>query len=223
MFKVTTVVFTILIVFLTACTQEKKRELKTKTTVVISESKPLIDKDTLIVDCNYSFDSAVSGSNAPQKIIDQLQLLDVQYYSIDKKLHQGQILTNKLLANDISELFKYILEIHFPIAKAIPIVKYNWNDNLSMQDNNTYSFCYRNISYSKHATGMAIDINPYFNPLRWKNDSIPRPNKPNGATYDTSVQGTFYPNHPVILKSKSLGFRWGHYFRKKFDDHHFEK
>ena len=135
-------------------------------------------KGTIIIDSNYSFEDAIKGSKAPKEIINQLQLITVQYYSLDRKLHQGQILTNKLIVSDVEKLFKFIQQSHFPVAKAIPIVKYDWNDDLSMQDNNTYSFCYRNVSFSKHAKGMAIDINPFFNPVRWKNDSIRRQDKP---------------------------------------------
>ena len=109
----------------------------------------------------------------------------------------------------------------FVIEKAIPVVRYNWNDSLSMADNNSYSFCYRDITYSRHAHGMAIDINPRFNPLRWK--KVNRPNKPSGALSDTTVNGTLYPGHPVVKAFTEKGFYWGHRFSKYYDDHHFEK
>lgn len=132
--------------------------------------KPLVLEKYLIVDTlsdsRYTFEEAVAGSNAPQHIIDQLKLIEVTYLSVDGKIHKGQILTNQEVANDLVYLFDFMLAQQFVIEKVIPIVKYNWNDSLSMADNNTYSFCYRNPSYSKHAIGMAIDINPRFNPLR---------------------------------------------------------
>ena len=181
-----------------------------------------IVKDSVIVDCHYTLDEAMAGSKAPKNILQQLQLVDVKYYSTDGKIHKGQILTNKKLVNKIEILFHFILQNKFPIAQAIPIVKYNWDDNLSMQANNTYSFCYRDISYSKHAWGMAIDINPYFNPLRWKVGYENRLNKPVGASYNPKVPGTFYSLQPVVEEFRKLGFRWGHNFKIKCDDHHFE-
>ena len=42
-----------------------------------------------IVDCNYTFEEAIAGSDAPQKIINELVLLDVRYYSTDNKIHKG--------------------------------------------------------------------------------------------------------------------------------------
>lgn len=174
-----------------------------------------------IIDASYTFDEAVEYSEAPEEIISQLELVDVYYISTDGKIHKGQVVTNRQIANDIKEIFSFMLDEGFVIGKAIPIVKYGWNDSLSMADNNSYSFCYRNISYSKHATGMAIDINPRFNPLRWKN--IDRPNTPAGAVLDTTVNGTLYPGHIVVNEFRRLGFRWGHTFTKYYDDHHFEK
>lgn len=174
-----------------------------------------------IIDASYTFDEAVEYSEAPEEIISQLELVDVYYISTDGKIHKGQVVTNRQIANDIKEIFSFMLDEGFVIEKAIPIVKYGWNDSLSMADNNSYSFCYRNISYSKHATGMAIDINPRFNPLRWKN--IDRPNTPAGAVLDTTVNGTLYPGHIVANEFCRLGFRWGHTFTKYYDDHHFEK
>ena len=178
-------------------------------------------KETIIIDANYTFLEAIEGSKAPQSIIDQLELIDINYISTDNKLHQGQILTNKQLASDIQEIFESMLIQGFVIERAIPIVAYNWSDSLSMANNNTYSFCYRNVSYSLHAKGMAIDINPRFNPLRWKSKNLP--NQPIGAILDTTVNGTLHPNHPVVKEFKKRGFRWGHTFTKYWDDHHFEK
>ncbi|MGB4016704.1 M15 family metallopeptidase, partial [Petrimonas mucosa] len=179
------------------------------------------DPDTIVVDSRLTFQEAIAGTKAPDEILDQLVLIDVVYRSTDLKVHQGQILTNKKIEEDIREIFTFMLENNFVVEKAIPVVAYDWNDSLSMADNNSYSFCYRNISYSKHAKGLAIDINPRLNPLRWKNEN--RPNQPVGAVRDTTVNGTLYPGHVVVEEFKRRGFRWGHTFSKYYDDHHFEK
>ena len=178
-------------------------------------------KDIIIIHSYLSFEEAVTGSKAPESVLKELTLINVLYRSTDDRIHRGQIMTNKAIEDEIKQMFRFMLDKEFVIAKVIPMVKYNWNDSLSMDDNNTSSFCYRNVSYSKHATGMAIDINPRFNPLRWKNSD--KPNQPNGATLDTTINGTLYPSHPVVKEFRRLGFRWGHTFSKYYDDHHFEK
>ena len=68
---------------------------------------------------------------------------------------------------------------------------------------------------------MAIDIKPRFNPLRWKTKDLP--SQPHGAVLDTTVNGTLYPNHPIVNEFIKHGFRWGHNFSKYWDDHHFDK
>lgn len=216
MFKIRFYCCFVLLVICFSCTHQKK-DPDTR-----EQRRTAVKKPQVIVDCNYTFEEATEGTKAPEEIIQQLKLITVQYYSTDKKVHQGQVLTNIKIAGKIDSIFRFMLDEKFPIAHAIPIVKYNWNDDLSMQANNTYSFCYRDQSFSKHARGMAIDINPYFNPVRWKKGHEDRINKPLGAHYDPSIPGTFYSLHPVVVEFKRLGFHWGHDFKAKNDDHHFD-
>lgn len=214
--------FFALILIVVSCTGNKSRENENEVLPVTSVVEYAVEEEEqIIIDSELTFEEAIAGTKAPKSIIDELVLFDVQYKSTDGKLHQGQILTNKKIESEIREIFHFMLENDFVIEKAIPIVHYGWSDSLSMDDNNTYSFCYRNVSYSKHARGMAIDINPRFNPLRWK--KVNRPNQPEGAVLDTTINGTLYPNHVVVKEFRRLGFRWGHTFSKYYDDHHFEK
>ncbi len=178
--------------------------------------------DSVIVDCDLSFEQAINGSKAPQEIIDQLDLLTVQYYSTDGKIHQGQILCNKAISEDIVYLFEFMKEQQFPIAKVIPISEYGWNDEASMQDNNTSCFNYRNIDYSLHAKGVAIDINPYLNPMIWK-PGKKRINKPVGAIYNPDSLGTLTDSSEVVLEFKNRDFYWGGNFKDKYDYQHFHK
>ncbi len=210
------IIITCILISCSDSQKQKNVEVRRKPLVL---EKHLIE-DTLS-DSRCTFEEAVAGSNAPQHIIDQLKLIEVTYLSVDGKIHKGQVLANREIAEDLVYLFDFMLARQFVVEKVIPIVKYNWNDSLSMADNNTYSFCYRNPSYSKHAIGMAIDINPRFNPLRWKYKNLP--NEPQNGIRDTTLNGTFYPGHPVVDEFANRGFRWGHTFSKYYDDHHFEK
>ena len=101
-------------------------------------NKPAIQNDSnIIFDCNYTFEEAIAGIEIPKSIIKQLTLIEVEYYSFDEKLHHGQIIGNQKAAKDIKEIFEFIKSTKFPIAKVIPVVKYNWSDEASMNDNNT--------------------------------------------------------------------------------------
>ena len=184
-------------------------------------------EEKIIIDSDMTFEEAIAGTNAPSEIINQLTLLNVEYYSFDDQLHRGQVVVNKAIEKDIQEIFELIKEIRFPVQQAIPISVFNWDDDLSMENNNTSSFCYRKVAgtnnLSKHATGMAIDINPYQNPLIWKAPYENRPASPQGAYYKKDHPGTFHAQHPVVSAFKKRKFIWGASFSKYYDYHHFHR
>ena len=185
------------------------------------------EPETIIIDSRMTFEDAIAGTKAPQDIINQLVLIDVEYYSTDNKLHRGQLLLNRAIEEDIVAIFDSIKIWRFPIAQAIPIVAFDWDDNLSMAANNTSSFCYRKVlgtdNLSRHAMGMAIDINPFFNPMIWKPPYENRPVEPENAQYNKEVPGTLYLEHPVVREFLKRKFTWGYYFSRYYDIHHFQK
>ena len=170
-----------------------------------------------------TFEEAVKGSKAPEEVIGQLELLDVQYYGIDEKLHQGQIMVNKAISQKIREIFEVILEERFPINKVVPMVYYDWDDDKSMEDNNSSAFCYRVIAgtdkISQHSFGMAVDINPKFNPLTYTDGRC----LPASGKYDTSRLGTLLEGSKIVRAFEERGFLWRGRNRNKYDDlHHFD-
>jgi peptidoglycan LD-endopeptidase CwlK len=185
----------------------------------------------IIIDSKLTFEQAMSGKSVPHDILKSLCLIDVKYFSFDSKLHQGQLIINKSVKSDIEKIFALILKEKFPVEKVIPICNYDWDDDSSMSANNTSSFNYRNIAgtnrLSRHALGMAIDINPFLNPVEYKDGSI----IPKGAKYNVSRLGTFSINHPIVKAFDDLGWQWGgefnsykdNYSHPYKDNHHFDK
>ncbi len=177
----------------------------------------------IIIDSQMTFEEATKETKAPKEVLDSMILLDIKYYSFDHKIHSGQILINKSVKRDIQEIFKRILDEKFPINKAIPISKYNWSDDASMEDNNTSAFNYRNIAgtnrLSNHSFGRAIDINPQINPVLHKDGTI----SPSNGKYEISKTGTFSQNNFVVKEFLERGWRWGGNFSQYKDNHHFDK
>lgn len=180
-------------------------------------------KKEIILDSAMSFSEAVSGSTAPLEIIDSLSLVDVIYYSFDGLRHQGQIIVEARLEDDIYEIFQLIEELKFPVGKVIPIVAYNWEDGHSMADNNSSAFNFRVIAdthkLSLHSFGRAVDINPVQNPVIYPAGII----APEGATYRPQNNGTFTAKNPVVQEFIKRGWHWGGNFEQPKDYHHFEK
>lgn len=176
----------------------------------------------IILDCNYSFNESIKGIEIPVEIINQLTLIDVEYYSFDEKLHKGQLVINKKVEKDIVEIFKLIKDLKFPVGKVIPVVKYKWDDEASMNDNNTVAFNYRKVKGSKilslHSYGLAIDINPLQNP-HIKGKTI----QPSSGKYDTKSKGTILRDSKLVNEFVKRGWQWGGRWRSSKDYQHFEK
>ncbi|EDY9877209.1 M15 family metallopeptidase, partial [Salmonella enterica] len=86
----------------------------------------------------------------------------------DKKTKTGQLIVFDVVAEHTLNIFNEIYSKKIPINKAVKMDEYNGNDDASMADNNTSAFNGRAITggstWSTHAYGMAIDVNPLQNP-----------------------------------------------------------
>lgn len=176
-----------------------------------------------IIDSRMTFAEAISGTTAPQDVIDALSLFDVRYRTFDGLLHQGQLVLHQSLIEDVVYIFKMIEATGFPMAKVIPIVKYDWSDDMSMAGNNSSAFNYRVIlgtdRLSRHAFGRAVDINPFQNPVIYDNGLT----MPDGAVYDIKNPGTLFETHPIVQAFLDRGWQWGGHFKDFKDYHHFDK
>jgi len=179
--------------------------------------------EEIIIDSAMSFSESIEGTNAPLEIVDSLALVDLLYYSFDGLRHQGQIIVNNDLEDDVYEIFALIEKLQFPVGKVIPIVTYQWDDQSSMASNNSSAFNFRVIEgttkLSLHSFGRAVDINPMQNPVIYPNGFI----APEGAKYSPSNAGTFSVKNPVVQEFINRGWHWGGNFEQPKDYHHFEK
>lgn len=169
-----------------------------------------------------TFDEAVAGTDAPPSVVGTLCLLDVRYISFDGLLHQGQIVVHGIVRQDVLRVFELMEEIGFPIGRAVPIVKYGWSDDASMADNNSSAFNYRYVAgtsrLSAHAGGLAVDINPYANPVIYEDGRT----SPEGAQYYPGDKGVLTLESPVVQEFLGRGWKWGGQFVSFKDYHHFE-
>ncbi|MBL7998325.1 MAG: M15 family metallopeptidase [Candidatus Kapabacteria bacterium] len=176
-----------------------------------------------IVDSAMRYDEAMGEYHNDKRLDDSMALVDVYYYSFDGKLHKGQLLIASPLVEDIRGIFQDILAAGFPIAKVIPIVKYNWNDDRSVRDNNTSGFNYRVVEgtrrLSDHARGRAVDVNPYLNPWVKKSGRIYSGSRP----YNPEILGTIQKGDAVWTAFIKRGWKWGGSWAGSKDYQHFYK
>lgn len=164
----------------------------------------------------------------PAEIRKRQKVITLKYYSSDGKLHRGQLVIDGELKNDIKKVFALALKEHFSIYSVIPISDKRfrkdgrWDDELSMEANNTSAFNYREITgggrLSNHAYGRAIDINTFLNPYI-KDGTV----LPHGAQYDPNISGTFTSDNSIVRAFLQLGWDWGGNWTSPKDYQHFEK
>lgn len=177
---------------------------------------------SIIVDSDMTFDEAIAGLEFPLEIRKNLTLINVMYISFDEKIHKGQIVIHKQLSAELKEIFDELLAKRFPIEKVIPIVKYGWDDEKSMADNNSSAFNYRFIAgtekLSNHSYGFAVDLNPLQNPYIVGKKVLPA-----GSKYDPKQIGTVTAESVVVKIFKKRGWEWGGDWTTKKDYQHFER
>lgn len=177
-----------------------------------------------IIDSNISLEQALEGSSAPREILDQMTIIDVEYYSVDSLLHQGQIVVNRSIEDDVVKIFNFIKSIRYPIVSVIPIKFDLPEGNTSMAHlNNSYSFHYRpkagGGSLSLHSFGRAIDFNPFDNPYISKSGSV----IPKGAKYNLSKREALTRDSELVKKFLDMGWIWGGSWSSTKDYMHFQK
>jgi len=143
----------------------------------------------------------------------------------------GEMVCNKKIATVLTHIFRELYQHQYPIERMVLIDDYDAEDEQSMRHNNSSCFCYRTVSgskhLSKHATGMAVDLNTLYNPyMRRRSD---------GSLYVQPSTARLYCNrnkryaytivegdlcHRLFLKH---GFRWGGAWKNTKDWQHFEK
>jgi hypothetical protein len=183
-----------------------------------------------VIDSRMTKREAFDGldPNCPEEIRKRQRLVTVTYYSTDGRVHRGQLVLDYELVGDVKRVFALTLKERFPIHSVIPISDPRfrkdgrWDDELSMEANNTSAFNYREVTgggrLSNHAYGRAVDINTFLNPYVKGNLVLPH-----GATYDPKVPGTFTADSPLVREFQRLGWTWGGTWASPRDYQHFEK
>lgn len=143
----------------------------------------------------------------------------------------GEMVVNASIADDVLSIFRELYRANYPIERMRLIDYWDADDEQSMRSNNSSSFNYRLISHtnvvSKHGLGLAIDINPLYNPYHKHTAQgveviEPATGKPyldRSKSFDYKIEkGDLC--YRLFIKH---GFKWGGSWPKVKDYQHFEK
>ncbi len=176
----------------------------------------------------------MQGRSYPQKCgiaRSELRYLELSHYDFDGEEHIGQMVCNRQIADDLLYIFRKLYEAEYPIARMRLIDDYDASDQRSMADNNTSCFCYRRVAgsktLSKHSRGMAVDINPLYNPCVYVKSGRVLPPEGNKYAHDRDkrkdIPSKIDATDLCYRLFVSRGFRWGGTWRTIKDYQHFEK
>ena len=196
------------------------------------------DKDSVFCDQRFYFTSnpipkavlsRMTGKSLPEKAlinVKDLRYLTLPYYDFDGNIRLGEMVCHKAIAHDLLLVFKELFQLKYPIYSIKLIDDFDADDEASMQANNTSCFNYRTIpgihKLSRHAFGMAVDINPLQNP--WVPGNQVHPS--NAKDYINRTKD--FPHKidhddDCYRIMKAHGFSWGGDWPWGKDYQHFQK
>lgn len=167
---------------------------------------------------------------------DVIKLADLRYLRLlhtgfDGQTHAGELIVNRQIAEEILDIMRTLYESRYPIERMLLVDEYGGDDNRSMADNNSSAFNYRVIAgtsrLSKHSLGLAIDINPRYNPYIRPGENGERIVEPAGSEAYTDRQADFaykIDEHDLCYRLfVRQGFTWGGSWHTVKDYQHFQK
>ncbi len=160
---------------------------------------------------------------------EDLRYLHILHKDLDGNEHEGEMIVNKHIAEDVLDILKQLYDADYPIEKIRLVDEYDADDEASMEDNNSSSFNFRFISHttrvSKHGLGLAVDINTLYNPYTKIVDGERIIEPINGEPYLDRAADFPYKIDENDLCYKLFiehGFEWGGAWEDRKDYQHFE-
>ncbi|MBQ8166751.1 MAG: M15 family metallopeptidase [Lachnospiraceae bacterium] len=161
---------------------------------------------------------------------DDLFYVHILHYNFEGEVTEGEIICNSAIAADLLEIFYELYLNEYQLEKVTLIENYGGDDELSMADNNTSCFNYHVVSGSKklsqHAYGLAIDINPFYNPyVTYPNGGVNIAPAGSEAYADRTASFPYKidENDLCYKLFKEHGFTWGGDWNSSKDYQHFQK
>jgi D-alanyl-D-alanine carboxypeptidase-like protein len=155
-----------------------------------------------------------------------LRLLRLSHWRFDGTVGNGEIVVHRDFTDGVLGVFRKLFEARFAIERMELVDVYEGDDDRSMAANNTSGFnCRRSTgdagSWSEHAFGRAIDINPVQNPYVPQSGDV---EPPAGAGYRdrrAAAPGKIRSGDAVVRAFAGIGWSWGGDWSSAKDYQHF--
>ncbi|MFI7615489.1 M15 family metallopeptidase [Nonomuraea terrae] len=156
-----------------------------------------------------------------------LRLVTLTYWGFDDKPHTGELVVRENVTDDIVTVFRKLYDWRWPIYQMKLVDAFKADDYDSIDANNTSAFNCRqatgSTSWSNHAYGEAIDINPRQNPYVTADGDTAHDNARKFTKRPAKGKGVINPGDKVVKAFAQVGWEWGGYWSGTKDFQHFSK
>lgn len=159
--------------------------------------------------------------------MDDLRLIRASYWNFAGKTRKGSIVVHEKEAGAIVRVLRRLHRNKFKLRRMHLIDRYGGSDDRSMNADNTSGFNCRYVAgtttWSQHAYGRAIDINPVENPYVTPSGHV---SPPAGAAYtDRSKdrKGMVHKGDEAYRAFRREGWKWGGDWSGTKDYQHFSR
>ncbi|WP_026652507.1 M15 family metallopeptidase [Butyrivibrio proteoclasticus] len=163
--------------------------------------------------------------------LDDLRYCVMLYVDFNGETQTGEMICNKSIAQDVLEIFYELYQNGYQIQGIKLIDEFGGDDHASMLANNTSCFNYREVDgttrLSNHAYGLAIDLNPFYNPYvtYGKDGSVNISPEGSEGYADRNAEFPYKIDENDLAYKLFIahGFKWGGNWNSCKDYQHFEK
>ena len=159
--------------------------------------------------------------------LSDLRYLRLSYYDFSGTPRTGEMVCNAAIAQDLLEIFEALFEAKYPIRSIRLVDDFGGSDDASMLADNSSCFNYRVVAgtrtLSRHALGMAVDINPFENPYIRPNGEVLPPEAKEFVDRTRDFPHKIDREDLCYRLFREHGFTWGGAWTRSKDYQHFQK
>ena len=156
--------------------------------------------------------------------LDELRLVLVPHRVAEGRSATGRLILHQEHALPVAEVFVQLHGMGFLIPSLRPAYEFGGDDDAMMRANNTSAFNCRPIAgtgtWSEHAWGRALDLNPLWNPYV-RGERVDPPEGEPFVERQAGRAGTVVPGDAVVAAFREIGWRWGGTWTRAQDYQHF--
>lgn len=153
-----------------------------------------------------------------------LAAVEFPHWTDDGGRRSGVLIVHRALVPHVAHVARTMFGTAFPLTSARPVDDFGGDDDRSMAADNSSAFNCRTVAgtstWSEHAYGRAIDLNPERNPYV-RGGSVEPPSGRDWLDRSDVRPGMLVEGSPVVAAFDRLGWGWGGRWSSARDYQHF--